>query len=383
MEYEELGFKLSKKDALELSECIDVDKYIANLALKDVLTKRIHVGQAYSKKSGIYIIYNTANSKKYIGSAKTFISRITSHCKLLNDKNHFSKKLQNDINSLGIETFFIKLFPYTIDRDLLFDLESFLILKYNTINNGYNTLVDSRYKAISEDYKKVIGERLSKANKGIPKSLEHRQKCGISISLTNRADGNPFSKLTKDDVIWIRSNFKSFSIIELCNKFNVSKNVIRSILHLRSWNYTDCIPENYIVPTRIKRNDQLSDSDILFIRNNLSKYYISDFCKKYNCTRKVISGIIYLSTYNYPNLIPYNYNPNVLLSEHYCKIPDKEVLIIRQTYKEYTLSQLAAKYKVKEQSIINLLNLKSWRKERYIPKDYVKPDKQWFSNDRL
>lgn len=61
-------------------------------------------------KSGIYIIQNNINSKRYIGSAKDFTLRWRSHRNCLNKNKHYNKHLQQAWNKYGEKNFeFLKI----------------------------------------------------------------------------------------------------------------------------------------------------------------------------------------------------------------------------------------------------------------------------------
>lgn len=95
-----------------------------------------------------------------------------------------------------------------------------------------------------------IGDKEYKVREA--KTEEHKRKVGIAKSIQNSGEGNPQSKLTKDNVLFIRNNISQYTCNEFCAMFKVKKNAIRNIVHLRSWNYEDCIPDNYVPPKRMK-----------------------------------------------------------------------------------------------------------------------------------
>lgn len=295
-------------------EWIDkIQKWQYNICLNanDANEKRVHVHQYFSKQQGIYIFQNETDKKKYIGSTTFFQKRITSHIGRINHNKHDNLKFQNAVKAHGWLNFKIYLFVIPkLTRDELFDIETKMIIYYDSFKNGYNKVVDSRCQIFTDAQRKEIGKRLSKANKGIPKSEEHRKKCGIAISKTNSGEGNPLAKFTKEQVLEIRKTYTQFSLKELAEKYNVSKRLISDILKLRRYNYPDYVPENYQIPKVLGNNWLFNKEDVLFIREHVNEFTIKELSIKYSCSRHVISNIIHLRTYLDPDWIPINYcNP--------------------------------------------------------------------------
>jgi len=86
--------------------------------------------------SGIYAIENITNHKKYIGRSRDVMNRWKQHI-----KNAFNRKIKHKLYDAiineGIENFRFYILEIT---DNLEEREKYFINKYNTINNGYNTL---------------------------------------------------------------------------------------------------------------------------------------------------------------------------------------------------------------------------------------------------
>lgn len=286
-------------------------KYDVCLDANEVNINRIHVHQYFSKQQGIYIFQNEIDKKKYIGSTTFFQKRITSHVGKINYNKHDNLKFQNAVKAHGWLNFKIYLFIIPeLTRDELFDIETASIIYYDSFKHGYNKIIDSRCPVFSDKQKEEIGKRLSKANKGVPKSEEHRKKCGIAISKTNSGEGNPLAKFTKEQILEIRKIYTQFSLKELSEKYNVSKRLIADVLKLRRYNYPDYIPENYEIPKTLGNNWLLTKDDVLYIRSHIKEFTIKEFCLKYSCGRHVISNIVHLKTYLDPDWIPDNYvNP--------------------------------------------------------------------------
>lgn len=159
------------------------------------LRSRLHI--TFKGISGIYIIRNLITDKVYIGSTKNIMKRISEHLHMLEQGIHHSTKLQNSTNKYLYKNFEVRIYPCNVDRDFLYDVEEYLIQEYDSYTNGYNMSEDSRCK--------------------------------------NSGEGNPNKKLSREDVLFIRSNSTKYT----CAMFNMTKTPIRNIIHLRSWKYED------------------------------------------------------------------------------------------------------------------------------------------------
>lgn len=214
-------------------------------------TQRYHI--SLKGISGIYIITHIESKKRYIGSTKNFMHRISQHLQHLEKGDHHSIELQNAINKYGFNTFNIRIYPINKDRDFLYDIEEVLIKVLNTFKNGYNMSEDSRTPELSEKQRLTHAQFMSKKWKGVPKTEEQKRKIGITKSIQNSGEGNPNSKLNKEKVIFIRTHVFEYTIKEFQDMFDISKNTISGIIHLRRWNYPDCIPDNYIPPKTMRK----------------------------------------------------------------------------------------------------------------------------------
>ena len=213
---------------------------------------RLHV--TFKEVTGIYVIRNIVDGKLYVGSTKNIMKRISEHLRLLDEDAHHSSKLQNAINKYSFKGFELRIYPINKDREFLYDIEELLIHRYDSYANGYNMSEDSRCKSSwSEEEKLEIGNRMRQCNLGKKCSEEHKRKVGLAKSIQNSGSGNPNSKLTKQDILFMRSNASAYTCEEFHNMFDISKCTVRHIIHLRSWNYPDCIPEGYVLPKSMKK----------------------------------------------------------------------------------------------------------------------------------
>lgn len=244
------------------NECETIKEWVGNnfmfnlpdaiYNLDACLRSRLHI--TFKGISGIYIIRNLITDKVYIGSTKNIMKRISEHLHMLEQGTHHSTKLQNSTNKYLYKNFEVRIYPCNVDRDFLYDVEEYLIQEYDSYTNGYNMSEDSRCKNYwTEEERREIGDRLRKCNLGKRCSEEHKRKVGEIKSIQNSGEGNPNKKLSREDVLFIRSNSTKYTCEEFCTMFNMTKTPIRNIIHLRSWKYEDCIPEGYVPPKSMKR----------------------------------------------------------------------------------------------------------------------------------
>ena len=95
------------------------------------MTSRIEL-----KACGIYMIFCSVSSKRYIGSAKKILRRWNSHKSLLRRNRHKNIHLQSAYNKYGAESFSITVLETCSEENLL-SREIFWIEKYQTKNNTY------------------------------------------------------------------------------------------------------------------------------------------------------------------------------------------------------------------------------------------------------
>ena len=108
-------------------------------------------------KSGIYVIQNNINQKKYVGKSRNIYSRIKQHVTSLNTKcKDENRHLINSWHKYGREAFTYYVIEYIFDENndvlekLLAERELYWINTLETTDreNGYNLRVDSDSKCI-------------------------------------------------------------------------------------------------------------------------------------------------------------------------------------------------------------------------------------------
>ena len=153
-------------------------------------------------KTGIYMIRNKINDKKYIGQAVDIDKRWREHISELNGNKHSNQYLQNSWNKYGADNF-----EFTIiclcEEEELDEFEIDMIAHFDTYNNGYNLTLggdgtrgyryteDQLAYRQSDDYRKIIREamnrpevraKMSEARKEYLKDPENRKKTSEAMN---------------------------------------------------------------------------------------------------------------------------------------------------------------------------------------------------------
>lgn len=135
--------------------------------------------------SGIYVITNTQNRKRYIGSSNSISARWRRHRSDLRLKHHVNKHLQASWNKYGEKAFVFEVLEYVENREDLLAKEQ-VFLDWLPVTNplyGYNNdpvAGSPKKRKCSEATKK----KLSLAQQGRFFSIETRQR--ISAGLLGR-----------------------------------------------------------------------------------------------------------------------------------------------------------------------------------------------------
>lgn len=99
-------------------------------------------------KQGIYIIRNTSNDKKYVGSSKDLDNRYQKHLYTLRKNKSKSPLLQKDYNIFGEESFEFSIIEIVDNPHLLLDRERYYINQLSAEYNIHNSLTNKKGKSI-------------------------------------------------------------------------------------------------------------------------------------------------------------------------------------------------------------------------------------------
>jgi len=226
------------------------------------------------KNLGIYAIFNTINTKMYIGSAKNLHNRYRKHLSNLKRNIHQNPHLQNAWNKYGENNFIFIILEILNDEKKVIEKEQYYIDKYKSYINvmGYNIRVKAtsnigiklsdetklkmsdshkgenaywfnkkmhpnflkaadiakRNKIYTDAEKEIISKRF----KGRIKSKETIEK----MKLAQSGSKNPSAKLNEEKVVEILKLLNDkISIKEIANMYNVSSETISCIKRGLTW----------------------------------------------------------------------------------------------------------------------------------------------------
>lgn len=94
----------------------------------------ININQNLKNRCGIYIIFNTKNGKKYIGSSNNLYVRLKNHIWHLRKGNHINTHLQNAFNKYTEDCFQIGILEYCSESDQLTTEQKYLDFFYPEYN---------------------------------------------------------------------------------------------------------------------------------------------------------------------------------------------------------------------------------------------------------
>lgn len=96
---------------------------------------------ATKEDSGIYLIINAVNGKKYVGQSISVKRRKNEHLRSLKSGTHYNSYFQNSFNKYGADAFIFKVLEYC-SKDSLTDRESYWIDTFNSADKscGYNLM---------------------------------------------------------------------------------------------------------------------------------------------------------------------------------------------------------------------------------------------------
>mgnify|MGYP002413736105 CR=1 FL=1 len=179
-------------------------------------------------KSGIYVIINLLNDKKYIGKAKCLYRRIKDHITRLNTKDENENcHLINSWHKYGKNNFKYEVLEYC-DLEVISEKELFWIETLDTLNRekGYNLRLDSSTGMIaSEETKK----KYSMAQKKRYSNPEEREK--VSQQFKNFWRNNPDKlKIMAEKIAQINIKYKILQFDKKTNELIKEWSSIREVM---------------------------------------------------------------------------------------------------------------------------------------------------------
>ena len=150
----------------------------------------------------IYKLTCKANQKIYIGASKTPTIRLKQHRAAA--RRGANNLLYRAMRKHGIDNFVMEVIYGSKDRKHIFEeMETYFIKLFDTYNTGYNQTNggdggDTTEK-LSNVQKKLRGNKISKALKGVPKSNAHKSKLSVAKMGLMVGKDNPMWGRTQSD----------------------------------------------------------------------------------------------------------------------------------------------------------------------------------------
>lgn len=201
--------------------------------------------QLYEAHNGVYALQNKINGKVYIGSAfwKKRCGLVKRYAQYANFKHtYFNKKLANAFDKYGKDNFIFRVLKVVDDNENnCRRIEEEFILKYDSINNGYNVKLQGvggngganfgkKYPKPSKEIIARRGAGVSRVMKGKKKSLEHCVAMSKAKSGINSKANKPvyLTNIITNEIIYF------YSQIEAAKQLNCSTAQIWSLQTGRS-----------------------------------------------------------------------------------------------------------------------------------------------------
>lgn len=206
----------------------------------------------YENKQGVYKIVNIKTGMVYIGKTfRSFLIRYFDHKTSLKQNKHFNKRLQDDYNKFGSESFEFVVIYTTENKKEASSLEQYYIKTFMNIQLCYNkslavvdyTIVGSRNRErlLGTKVSKQIREKMVKSRKGKARpdgTFERMVKTKSNQYLNGET--NKLTKLTVDDVRKIKQAIMdNVSYEELAEIYNISYSNVNAIRSNRSWKFVE------------------------------------------------------------------------------------------------------------------------------------------------
>lgn len=236
--------------------------------------------------SGIYMVVNMVNHKKYIGQSKNIKKRFQSH-HLVDYKNenncNYNTKFYQAIRKYGIDNFEVIVLQLCKEEELD-DLEIKFIKEFDTFKNGYNSTEGGQFWSPNIHSEEIEAKRRKTREKN--KSL--------------MSENHPRAKLTNQQVWDIRQRYiDGESIKDIYQDFKdlySSQQTFKRIVLGQAYVTVGNIPNKEQIR---HTNAKLTDVQVKEIRNSYKKGVISyrELGEKYGLSESSIAAIIKRETY--------------------------------------------------------------------------------------
>lgn len=225
--------------------------------------------EADLKKSGIYVIVNLKNGKKYLGSAKKLERRFKYHFYMLARNMHSNKHLQNAFNKFGENNFEFKIIEFCNKESCLNIEQKYLDEIFSMINHDdfyYNIAKNATSPMLGLKLSPEACLKVSKAFKGkshteeakeknrqahLGKKHTEESKNKIKNSLIGSKNPRYISKIMAQNIL-TKEVIITDSLNEMARKLNCSVMTISRRLCEYSKNHTNSPVFEIWVLSRIK-----------------------------------------------------------------------------------------------------------------------------------
>lgn len=255
--------------------------------------------------SGIYQIRNIINNDIYVGSTKSFQSRLYAHITLLERNKHHSRYLQNAYNKYGKQNFTFEILELVENIKELILIEQKYLDKYNPTYNVMKLAKNHLGVKRSEETKRKISEsnigkhyglvneevkrKISKSLKGRKFSEQHKN----NLKGKTAGEKQINAKLNWIKVNEIREKYKLqiISFIQLAKIYNVSRSVISDVIYNKSWidlyyNYVIKNTNYNINKTHCKNGHEFNEENTIMKNDNRICHICSKNLKHESYLRK-------------------------------------------------------------------------------------------------
>lgn len=223
-----------------------------------------------SNKSGVYMWFHTTERMGYVGSSDNISKRC---CCFLNPNNKYGGEKIENIRKKDINNFVFLLLEEVNDATKLIERENYYVEKYDTIKNGYNTILPTENphricKKHTKEEKMEI-ERINNAKQSyntlIKNINEWGLKIGDTLNLENWVKNYKVSNSNTDNILSFRLScfIKNKDVVEFVDLLPLGLR-IKTLIDKPRYGYrteTDTFPTSMI-------RYRLCDNKYLSVHNN-------------------------------------------------------------------------------------------------------------------
>lgn len=172
----------------------------------------------------IYVLRNTVNEKVYVGQTKNVHARLLQHLKDSTMKQRGNYKLYKAIKDIGRENFYIEEIDSCESKEEADKKEVFYIEKFDSINNGYNSVSGGDGSTINTESMKEKFIDFYNSGKTYDEIAEFFSVCNATVVRT--AKRNNLKRNMKIPEEFLIENKDKMTNIEIARKFGVDEKTV-------------------------------------------------------------------------------------------------------------------------------------------------------------